>query len=97
MPHEVINLENLSASNNHTSINAKEKEYVETTIKKLPKRLHTKNKRIMREETKKRATYHLPEFLCTNGSITNTDCSNINNVDSITEKKGLSHKKYSNK
>ena len=59
----------------------------------MVKRLHTKNKCIMRKKTKDRATYHLPEFLLTNRSITNSDCSNINNIDIITEKKDLSHKK----
>ena len=56
MPHEVINLENPSASNNHTSINAKEKEYAETTIIKLPKRLYTKKKRRMRGKTPTRTS-----------------------------------------
>ena len=154
MTPDVNNLENTLATKNHTSINEIEKEYVESTIVLLQKRLSTNNIRIMRGEilivsstknaiipiyiekytkqriepflrskedtiqknvtydsdtvdwpksnrtknTTEKTMYHLPEFLCTTENIINNNCSNhIHNVDSRTEKKGLSHKNYSNK
>ena len=51
MPPEVINFENTSATKNHTSINTIEKEYVETAIVKIPKRLSTNSIRITREKS----------------------------------------------
>ena len=48
---DVNNLENTSATIHHTSINEIEKEYVESTIVPLQKRLSTNNIRIMRGES----------------------------------------------
>ena len=50
MTPDVNNLENTLATKNHTSINEIEKEYVESTIVPLQKRLSTNNIRIMRGE-----------------------------------------------